>query len=393
MQPLDGIVVLDVARGYPGSYSTMFLADFGAEVIRVESPVASLLPLPGIDSSSEKYSAFNPLNRNKKSIVLNLKSEDGLEVFYRLVEKADILVEGFRPGVMKRLRADYPTLKEINRRLIYCSLTGFGHDGPYANLPGHDSNYIAWAGALSLIGKRDGPPCLPSNFLADMGGAGLHSVIGILLAILAREKTGEGQFVDIAYIDAVISLMTMETINYFFTGQVPRRGETPPTGAGPWANVYKCKDGEYIALGCGEPHLWADMCHVLGREDLLPYQFPSPEERDSVISSLAEIFLTKTRDEWASFFKEKQVAGAPVLYLNETFSDPQVLHRGMLFEVDHPKLGKVRQIGIPIKLSETPGQVKSLGVVANSNTEEILSRLGFTENKIKELKRNGALGP
>ncbi|HEY78394.1 MAG TPA: CoA transferase [Dehalococcoidia bacterium] len=392
MQPLDGIKVLDVARGYPGSYTTMFLGDFGAEVIRVEPPVASLLPLPGIDSSSAEYSAFNPLNRNKKSIVLNLKNDDGLKVFYKLVEKADVLVEGFRPGVMKRLRADYPTLKELNPKLIYCSLTGFGHDGPYASWPSHDSNYIALAGALSLIGQRDGPPCLPGNFLADMAGAGLHSVIGILLAISARERTGQGQFVDIAYVDTVMSLTTMETINYFFTGQVPRRGETPANGGAPWANVYKCQDGEYIALGCGEPHLWADLCHALGREDLLPYQSPPPEERDRVISSLAETFLTKTRDEWASFFKEKGIAGTPVLYLNETFTDPQVLHRHMLIEVEHPKLGKVRQIGIPIKLSETPGQVKSLGVVANSDTEEILSSLGYTKYDVEEIRQRGALG-
>jgi crotonobetainyl-CoA:carnitine CoA-transferase CaiB-like acyl-CoA transferase len=177
MLALEGLVVLDLARRYPGAYSAMFFADFGAEVIKVDPPGA-VFPIPAENVNEEKFAAHYASDRNKKSIILNLKSDEGREVFYRLVKKADILIEGFSPGVMKRLKTDYDTLKTINPRLIYCSLTGYGHDGPYAHMPGHDMNYSAIAGALSLVGERGGRPYLVSNLLADMAGAGLHSVIG-----------------------------------------------------------------------------------------------------------------------------------------------------------------------------------------------------------------------
>jgi crotonobetainyl-CoA:carnitine CoA-transferase CaiB-like acyl-CoA transferase len=308
-----------------------------------------------------------------------------------LVEKADILVEGFRPGVMERLKTDYPTLKKMNPGLIYCSLTGFGHDGPYAKVPAHDSNFIGLGGALGLIGERDGRPYLPSNYVADMAGAGLHGAIGILTAIIARGKTGKGQFVDVAYLDGVISILAGDASLYFRTGEAPRRGETPITGGTPWANAYRCKDGEYIVTGCAEPHLWANLCRSLGREDLLQYQNPPPEERDGILAELEKIFLTKTRDEWVAFFEGKEAAVSPVLYLNETFDNPQVIHRKMVVEIDHPRLGKVKQIGIPIKLSETPGEIRSLGVVANENTEEILLSLGYTDEQIEAMRKDGSV--
>jgi crotonobetainyl-CoA:carnitine CoA-transferase CaiB-like acyl-CoA transferase len=391
VQPLTGTLVLDLARGYPGAYTAMFLGDFGADIIRVDPSLNARIPMPHIDSNSAKFAAFNAMNRNKKSIVLNLKIKEGLDVFYNLVKKADILIEGFRPGVAARLKIDYPTLQKINSRLIYCSQTGFGQDGPYAALPGHDMNFIAWAGALSLIGQKDGPPCIPGNFLADMGG-GLHGAIGVLLAVIAREKTGKGQFVDIAYLDAVISLLVMEASIYFATGQVPKRGNIPSPGTVPYANVYKCKDGEYLTLGCVEPQLWVNLCQALGRDDLASSQHPPEAKIDSVIAALADIFLARTRDEWLEFFKGKEVAISPVLNLNETFADPQVRHRRMLLEFDHPGLGRVRQIGVPIKLSETPGAVRSLGVVNNANAGEILLSLGYSQEVIDRMRKRGILG-
>ena len=391
MLALEGLVVLDLARRYPGAYSAMFFADFGAEVIKVDPPVGCL-PIQPENVSEEKFAAYYASDRNKKSIILNLKSDEGREAFHRLVKKADVLIEGFSPGVMKRLKTDYDTLKTINPRLIYCSLTGYGHDGPYAHMPGHDMNYSAIGGALSLVGERGGRPYLVSNLLADMAGAGLHSVIGILIALMARERTGRGQFVDISYVDGVISLLAMDASFYLATGKVPRRGETLTTGGAPWGNIYRCKDGEYITLGCAEPHFWVNLCRALGREDLIPYHTPPEEKREEVISALAEIFLTRTRKEWCEFFKDKDTCFGPVYYLNETFSDPQVLHRQMVVELEHPNVGKVKQIGIPIKLSETPGQIRSLGVPTGTHTGEILTSLGYTKEEIQKLRQTKVIG-
>jgi len=390
MHVLEEITVLDMTRRYPGAYSTMYLGDFGAEVIKIDPPPEKF-SLPGVDASTPEFAANYAPDRNKKSIVIDLASDGGQEIFSRLVKKADVLVEGFRPGVMKRLKADYETLIEENPRLIYCSLTGFGHDGPYARMPGHDMSYCALAGALSMIGQRNGPPYLASNYLADVAGAGLHGVIGILLALIAREKTGRGQFVDIAFLDGVISLLVTDASLYFATGKVPRRGETPTTGAMPWANIYRCKDGEYISVGCIEIHFWENLCRAVGREDLIPHHSPPPEERDKVISEIGKVFLTQTRDEWFEFLKDKETCVGPVYYLNETFSDPQVLHRRMVVEVDHPELGKIKQTGIPIKLSETPGQIRSLGTLLGAHTNEILHDLDYDQEAIEDLRRSGAV--
>ncbi len=388
MFPLEGLVVLDLARGYPGAYTTMFLGDFGAEVIRVDPPARVFAEQEAV----VKEAAFSTVNRNKQSMVINLQTEAGQTVFHRLTKKADVLLEGFRPGVMKRLNADYDTLKEINPRLIYCSSSGFGQTGPYRDLPGHDMNFIALAGILSQIGPKGGPPCLPSNYLADMAGAGLHGVIGILLALAAREKTGKGQFVDISYLDSTMSLLAYDAPRYFATGYVPKRGETTFTGSVPWINVYKCKDGEYLSVATLEGHLYANLCRALGREDLVSRQYTTPEEDERIKAVFAEIFLTMTRDEWWGVFKDKDTCVTPVYYLNETFADPQLRHREMIVEMPHPQLGTVKQLGIPIKLSDTPGQIRSLGVPLGANSREILIGLGYSIAEIERLRALGAVG-
>jgi crotonobetainyl-CoA:carnitine CoA-transferase CaiB-like acyl-CoA transferase len=393
MQALDGITVLDLARGFPPAQSTMFLGDFGARVIRIDSPEGNKMEREaGIDPQDERYAALNRMNRNKETIIINLRSEEGLKLFYRLVKKADVLVEGFRPGAMKRLRADYDTLKSINPRLIYCSVSGYGSDGPYAQFPGHDPCYLGIAGALSMIGLRDGKPCNPSNYLGDMGGAAMHGLVGILIALIACEKTGQGQFVDIAYTDSVLSLMEYDVLSYLYSGTVPRRGETYMTGMPAWSNAYKCKDGGYFVISCGEFQFWENLCRAIGREDLISYRGAPPHEQEQGIRELANIFLTKNRDEWWDFLKDKNTCVAPVYDINEALNDPQVLHRQMVLEVSHPALGMVKQIGFPVKLSETPAQIRSLGKVVGSDTQRIMEELGYTREDMERLRQEGTIG-
>lgn len=387
MLPLEGLLVLDLARGYPGAFATMFMADFGADVIRIDPPGRGA-PERG---AAVREAAYNPVNRNKRALTLNLQTEAGQQVLYRLAQKADVLLEGFRPGVMKRLKADYDTLKEMNPRLVYCSASGFGQTGPYVDLPGHDMNYVALAGVLSLIGPKGGAPCLPSNIIADMAGAGLNGVIGILLALAARDKTGKGQHVDISYMDGAMALLCYEAARYFGGGPVPRRGETSFTGAVPWVNVYRCKDGEYLTVAALEPHLYANLCRAIGREDLIPFQNTTPEENERIKGVFAEIFLTKTRDEWWQFFKDKDTCVGPVYYLDEAARDPQVQHRQMVVDVLHPDLGTVRQLGIPIKLSETPGRIERAGVPSGTDTRQVLAGFGYTAGEISALERDGVV--
>ena len=395
-QALEGLLVLDFCHYRPGGYATMFLGDFGAEVIRVDPPPGVFAAATdsleaGADVDPDAYAAHLVVDRNKKSIAVDLKHADGKAVLRRLVERADVLVEGFRPGVMRRLGADYETLHELNPRLIYCSLTGFGHDGPYRDVPAHDWNYTGMGGVLSMIGPRGGAPCLPASLIADMAGAGLHSVIGILLALAARERTGRGQFVDISYLDSVISLLAAESSSYFLTGKVPRRGESERTGGSPWANVYRCKDGGYVTVGCAEPHFWANLCRALGREDLIPRQHPALDELDSVLDALGAAFATRTRDQWIEFLRDKNVCVGPVNEIDEALADPHVEHRRMVVAIEDPVLGPVRQTGIPIKLSETPGTIRRLGVPDGRDTTEVLHGLGFGDDEIQKLRAGGAV--
>ena len=392
MQPLEGITILDLNRRYPGAFSAMILADFGANVIKVDAPGASVnIPDAG-DTTTEKFAAFYAPDRNKRSIVVDLKKPGGLDVFRRLVEKSDVLIEGFRPGVMDRLGVGYSRLSELNPRLVYCALTGYGQTGPYAAMPGHDMNYIAIAGALSMIGPRNGAPCFPSNYLADLAGAGLHGTIAVLLALAARERTGRGQYIDLSYLDGVMSLLTMEATSYFMTGIVPKRGETAPTGGYPLAQALMCSDGKYFTVACFEHQFWVSLCAAIGREDLIAYDLPDdPERRDWAIAELQKVFLTKTRDEWWEYLRPLNTCVAPVLDYEEACSNEQVRARDMVLEFDHPKFGKVRQIGIVAKISDTTGSVRTLGEPAGASTDYVLSWLGYGTDEIAGLRGDAAV--
>jgi crotonobetainyl-CoA:carnitine CoA-transferase CaiB-like acyl-CoA transferase len=387
MLALDDIRILDLSRLAPGPFCTMLLGDLGADVLLIEPPSDSKA---GAGAGFRGGEALDALRRNKRSIVLNLRDDDAREVFYKLAETADVVLEGFRPGVVKRLGVDYETLSKKNERIVYCSLSGFGQTGPYSNLVGHDINYISVGGALGMIGWPDQPPAIPMNVIADFAGGGLHAAYAILAALHARDRSGRGQYVDIAMSDGVMYLLAQTISGYFANGRVPGRGDTVLNGAVPAYNVYQCQDGGWISIGSLEPHFWANLCNVMGREDFIPHQYDG-EKRDEIFAHFRQQFMTKTRDEWFAVLKQTDICAAPVYALDEALADPHNLARGMVLDVDAGEGGKLRQVGIGTKLSDTPGQVRSAGPVAGQHTDEVLSSLGFANDRIAALRERGAV--
>jgi crotonobetainyl-CoA:carnitine CoA-transferase CaiB-like acyl-CoA transferase len=384
-QALEGIKVIDLCRGYPPAFATMHMADFGADVIKVD-PVGYTLALP-MEAAAQTMSAYMFIDRNKRSIKINMKSQEGKDVIYKLVKNMDVLVENSRPGTMEKMGIGWDTLKEINPRLIFCAVSGYGQTGPYRDIVGHDANFMAISGALSLIGPKDGPPCWPSNMVADFAGAGLHPLIGILIALQARERTGKGQLVDIAYLDTVFSLISFDVTMHLFSGEKRRRGTTPQTGGEPHCTTYLTKDSEYVTIQFIETPFWKNFCEAVGRPDLVAKQWPkNDEERQEVSKFLKELFLTKTRDEWWEWAKTKQVFLGPVYYVEEAMEDPQIKAREMIMEKDHPVLGKIKQLGNPLKLSDTPAQFKRYSPLPGEQTDEILREINFTKEQIEELR-------
>jgi len=391
MLALEGIRILDLSRLAPGPYCTMILADLGADVLKIEPP-GSGIPFFAPPVEEDRWYAYNAHDRNKRSMVLNLKTEEGRQIFHHLSEGADVVVEGFRPGAVKRLGVDYDTLKIKNPRIIYCSISGYGQREPYSHLPGHDPNYIAVTGALSLIGPKDNAPSLPPNLLADFAGGGLQAAVAILAALIVRARTGTGQYLDIAMLDGVMSLMASEMSQYFISGKVPRRGETWNTGGEPWGGVYETKDGGYISVAAGEPHFRQNLCKALGCDDLIPDQNATGKKRVEIFRRFKKAFLLKKRDEWFDLLIKADVPAGPVNSLEEAVNNEHILHRRMVIEVEHPIFGTVRQVGIIPTLSETPGQVRHLGVKPGEHTAEVLTSLGYTQEDMDRLRGKGVIG-
>lgn len=392
MLPLEGVRVLELARVSPHYFCTMMLADMGADVLKIETPAEE----KGNSSVTDQTPKRDPMqqitqafNRNKRSISIDLKSVEGKQLFYKLAATADVVVDGFRPGVVKRLGVDYETLSRLNHKIIYCSISGYGQDGPYKLLPGHDINYISFAGALGLIGDKRGNPVIPLNFIGDFAGGTLHAVIGILLALAARQRTGRGQYVDISMTDAVVSMLSGNMSAYINTGHIPRAGEGVLSGAFPCYSVYKTLDNKYISLGCAEPHFWENLCRALGREDLIPYQWSKGKKREQVFNFMRRKFRTKTRDEWFTELYLKDIAISKVYSLDEVLYDPQIRHRQMVVEIDKPGNDKVTQVGIAIKLSETPGRIRSVAPFQGEHTDQVLKELGYSGKAIGELRQKG----
>ena len=401
MLALEGIKVLDFCRNAPGMFATMILADLGAEVLMIERPMDETRAayeriVAGIEGPEDerRHASFNALQRNKRSIALNLKEPEALEVFRKLAADADVVVEGFRPGVVDRLGVGYEQVKEINPRAIYCSVSGYGQTGPYSQMAGHDINYISFAGALGLIGDSpDGKPVIPLNLIADYAGGGLCGAVGILAALMAREKTGEGQYVDIAMTEGVLYMLCGAIADSLSQGFRATRGGNRLNGGSPFYNVYRTADDKYFSIAAIEPWFWENLCRSIGREDLIPHQSAGDERRDEIVRTLESVFLTKTRDEWFEVLKDANISVGKVLDLDEALADPQALERGMVVELEAPGVpeGRVVQPGIPFHLSETPGKVRHAGSVTGQHTAEVLAKLGYTAIQIDGLLARGAV--
>ncbi|HEY6420053.1 MAG TPA: CaiB/BaiF CoA-transferase family protein [Candidatus Binataceae bacterium] len=396
--PLSGIKILDLTKLAPGPFCTMILGDLGAEVIKIEEPGvptgrrAQQAGPAGVQNIAAGFSGnpFNALNRNKKSVGLNLKSGPGREIYHRLAWRADVIVEEYRPGVAKRLGIDFESIRARNPKLIYCAITGYGQNGPYRDMVGHDLNYIATAGVLSMLGRPGQPPTIPHNIIADYAGGGMHGAIGVLAALMARTHTGRGQYVDISMMDGSLALLAQSFATFFANGQVPQRGETILDGGIPNYNVYATSDGKFITIGSIEPWFFANLCRTLGREDLVPHEFNSAK-RAEIQQFFTDTFKTKTRDEWFNLLSKSDICVGRMLTLDEVPNDPQVKARKMVVELDAPDGQKVKQVGISVKLAETPGSIRSLAPQLGQHTDEVLGELGYPQEQIDRWREEGAV--
>ena len=388
---LDGLKVLDLTRLLPGAFATQILADMGADVLKVEQPGSGDYNRAFAPIAKEESGSFLLLNRNKRSLTLNLKTEEGKAILRDLVRDADILVEGFRPGVMERLGVGYDSLRAINPRLIYCAISGYGQTGPWKLRPGHDLNYLAEAGALQLFGKAGEGPIVPGLSVADVGGGSLMATTGILAALWSQARTGLGQFVDISMHDGAISWLSLHGAETLFAGIEPKGGERPFIGQAACYNVYECADGQYVALGIIEEHFWERFCTAFGTPDFIDRQWPEGEEAEAQKAALQERFLMKTRDEWVAEMAAIDIPFGPVLGIAEALRTEHARTRDMLLAVDHPVEGRVPQLGFPIKLSETPAAIRTPPPLLGEHTDEVLRNLGYDETRIGGLREAGAI--
>jgi crotonobetainyl-CoA:carnitine CoA-transferase CaiB-like acyl-CoA transferase len=374
---LSGITVLDLSRLLPGPFCSMILADHGARVISVED---------------KRFMAddffITTVNRNKEHMSLNLKTPEGKEIFFRLVKKIDVLLEGFRPGVVNRLGIDYDTIRNFNPKIIYCSVTGYGQTGPYRNRAGHDVNFLGYSGVLNLMGEPDRPPSIPGVQIADIAGGGMNAAIGVLLALLARDKTGKGQYIDISMTDGMVSLLPLTLFFQQRTGENPTRGESLLSHRYAFYNTYETADGRHITIGAVENRFWKLLCEHLGVSEYTPLQY-NENRRQEILDFMRKTFKKKTLAEWEAELADLDVCWGRVQNLDEVLQDPLFREREMIVDIRQKKRGKITTLGVPVKLSETPGTVRTPPVDFGESTVSILQELGYTEDQIKTFADKG----
>ncbi|HWB70336.1 MAG TPA: CaiB/BaiF CoA-transferase family protein [Solirubrobacterales bacterium] len=384
-RPLSGYRVLDLTRLLPGGFATALLADLGAEVIKVEEPVKGDYMRWQTPRIGERSAHSWITDRNKRSVALNLKHPDGVDAFKSLVDRADAVIESFRPGVMERLGIGYEDLRERRPQLVFCSLSGYGQDGPLARAAGHDVNYIGRAGLLSITGTRE-RPVIPGVQIADLAGGALMSLVGTLAALLRARDTGEGDHVDISMTDSAFSLLSIQLGDHFADGRVPSAESFTLNGAYPCYNVYECADGRWLTVGAIEEKFWLALCEEVGRPDLAGTGFDA-----DAVPAWRELFRGRPRDEWLAMLGTETCTG-PVNDFSEAVTDPQLSHREMVIELEDPLAGPHGQLATPIKLREHPPAVTEPPPGLGAHTHHYLAEVGIATERIEALIEAGAAG-
>ncbi len=388
---LDGVTVLDLTRMLAGPYGALLLADLGAEVIKVEDPVGGD-PVRGMGPPfiQGESAYFISINRNKKSLTLDLTTPRGREVFLRLAQKADVVLDNFRPGILGRLGLDHSALRQINPRIIACSISGFGQDGPYRSLPAFDLILQAMGGAMSITGEPNRDPVRMGIPMGDLAG-GLFGAMAVAAALFQRERTGEGRYIDLSLLDCQVSLLTYVAQYFLVTGEVPGPVGSGHASAVPY-QAFKAKD-IHIVIAIFTERFWSQFCNVIGRPDLVEDpRFATNRERHAhrheLIPILEGIFATRTGEEWLKDLRAEGIPSGPIHTVDRVLSDPQVLHRGMVVEVDHPVCGQLKVVGNPVKASPGDGGRLRPPPTLGQHTEEVLRRAGYTTAEIESLRRD-----
>ncbi len=393
--PLSDVRVLDLTRLLPGGFCSLLLADFGADVVKVEDTgmgdyVRWAPPYYGTEDQQAlgtRSALYLALNRGKRSIRLDLKSEAGRDAFLRLARDHDVVLESFRPGVLDRLGCGYEALRDVNPRIVYCAITGYGQTGPNTDRAGHDMNYLGLNGLLGLTGEPGGRPIQSAGQIADLGGGALMAAFGVLAALRERERSGEGQLVDVSMADGSLAWLAMVAAQYLCDGEVPERGRGSLNGGLACYLPYEASDG-WVTCGALESKFWRNFCEGVGRPDLIDKQFVAPGSEDW--REIAAIFKSRSREEWRAFNDEHDAMIEPVLDLDEALDSELVREREMVVNLEQPELGPVRLLGLPVKLSRTPGEATRPAPALGEDTEAVLRDAGFGDGEIAALLDSGA---
>lgn len=390
---LEGIKVLDVTRVMSGPYCTMLLGDMGAEINKVEPPSGDDSRKMGPPFISGESAYFLSVNRNKKSIVIDLKKEKGREILYRLARESDVFVENFRPGTTAELGIDYVKLKSLNDKLIYCSISGFGQYGPYRDRPGYDLVALAMGGLMGITGEADRPPVKLGVPISDIV-SGIYAAFAITAALHARNETGLGQFLDVSMLDCQIACLTHQAGYYFATGKNPERLGSAHPSIVPY-QAFKASDGDFIVAVANDSQ-WKSLCRALGLDNLVDSdEFRTNADRvrnrEKLVAILEKLFSSRPVSRWITMLIDEGVPSAPILTLQEILDDPHVHQREMISVIKHPKIGEIRTTGVAVKFSETPGSIRQHPPTLGEQTDKILSEIGYSYDEISALREESVV--
>jgi len=380
--PLAGIRILDLTRLLPGPVTTLHLADLGADVIKIEDPQVGDYARTLGTGQGEDSAYFRMINRNKQGLRLDLKKPEGVEVFMRLAREADVIIESFRPGVMDKLGVGYATIAAVNPKIAYCSISGYGQDGPYKDLAGHDINYLGYAGVLDQIGSEGGNPAIPNFQIADLLGGALTAAMGILAAVVEAQRTGQGRYIDVSMTDSVLAHTYFTMLRLNDAGQSAPRGSDLLSGGLPCYATYRCADGKHLAVGALEGKFWKTACAVLGRPEWLKRQWDA-----GLRTEMAELFATRPRDEWTSLFAAVDCCITPILSPEEALANEQISARQMVLNVDG-----LTQFAPPLKMSGLEFSIRQPAPKAGEHNSAILAAAGYSADEIQRLESTGAFG-